>query len=281
MSLKKIRLGCCLIISVISCKKDRVQDFSILSDVEKTECAKNYHEISNYFLQPSELYRTFKDSALIVQPGNVDYRQRLSYSYKKVGEHIKAMKVLNKAVEIDIANGKPDVLQYRAWTLLYYYKDYEGTVKDVNLIEEITGNAYNTCWGEPCGFHKGQALYKLKKYKDAIDALNLVNTEEEKLGFDTKDNYKIFFYIGRCYAELEAYDKAIENYQKALTSVDKFPEAYYQLGLVYKTLGETSLARINLELAHKFLIYSINEPYVERLDELFLYRIEDALNDIN
>jgi len=280
MSLKNIVLIFCFIILVISCKKDRVKDFSTLSDVEKTEYTKEYFDFAYNFLQTSELRRTFIDSALFVQPTNVEYRQRHSYSYKKVGEHIKAMEVLNKAVEIDVANGKANALEYRAWSLLYFYRDYEGTVEDINLIEEITGEVYNTCWGEPCGFHKGQALYKLKRYEEAIEALKLVNSEEEKLGFNSDDNYKIFFYIGRCYDELKDYDKAIENYQKALQSVDKFPEAYYQLGLVYKKLGDINLSRVNLELAHKYLIYSINEPYVERLDEVFLYMIDDALGTL-
>lgn len=94
------------------------------------------------------------------------------------------MEVLNKAAEIDIERGKADVLQYRAWTLLYYYRDYEGVVRDVDLIEKITNNPYNSCWGEPCGLLKGQALYKLNKFRKAIETFEIVNLEEEKLGFD-------------------------------------------------------------------------------------------------
>lgn len=281
MSLKKLFLVFFISMQFLACKKNKVEDFSILTEDEKTEKAKGYFDYAYNFLQTSELRRTFIDSALFVKPDHVEYRQRHSYSYKKMGEHIKAMEVLNRAVEIDIANGKADALQYRAWSLLYFYRDYEGTVRDVNLIQDITGNIYNTCWGEPCGFHKGQALYKLRKYQEAIDAFELVNTEEEKLGFDSNDNYKILFYIGRCYAELESFDMAIEFYKKSLASVDKFPEAYYQLGLVYKKLGDTNLAKFNFELANQYLIYSINEPYVERLDELFLYMIEDAQKSLN
>src|SRR5690606_15288871 len=206
----------------VNCKEKEPPYFSKLNESEKGELATQFHDLSNYFLQPSELYRTYKDSALIVQPNNVDYRQRLSYSYKKVGDHIRAMEILNKAVEIDTANGKTDALEYKVWSLLYYYRDYEGVVRDVDLIEKISGRAYNPCWGEPCGFHKGQALYKLGEFKKAIETFETVNIEEEKLGFDPNDNYMNFFYIGRCYAEMEEYDKAITNYEKSLASVDKF-----------------------------------------------------------
>ncbi|WP_185739479.1 tetratricopeptide repeat protein [Gramella sp. Hel_I_59] len=262
---------------LFSCNEEKAKDYSTLSENEKKELADWYHKSSDYFLQPSELYRTYKDSALKVQPNNVDLLQRLSYSYKKVGEHIKAMEILNRAVEIDIANGNSGALEYRAWTLLYYYKDYEGTIRDVDQIEKITGSAYNSCWGEPCGFHKGQALYKLENFEQAIETFEKVNAEEEKLGFDTNDNHLIFFYIGRSYTELKNYEMAIKYYRKSLASVEKFPEAYYQLGLVYKKLNQKAKADKNFKLAKTNIKYSMGEPYVERIDEVFPFMIDKEI----
>ncbi|WP_179317780.1 tetratricopeptide repeat protein [Winogradskyella undariae] len=279
MSLKYKIISFTILVLVYSCNNKQPKDYSSLDENKKGEIANWYHEMSNYFLQPSELYRTYKDSALIVQPDNVDLRQRLSYSYKKVGEHIKAMEVLNKAVEIDTANGKADVLEYRAWTLLYYYRDYEGVIRDVNLIEKITGNSYNSCWGEPCGFHKGQALYKLDDFEEAIKTFETVNIEEEKLGFDTNDNYMIFFYIGRCYTEMKDYDKAILFYNKSLESVKQFPEAYYQLGLIYKKLNNNVKANENFKLANEYINYGMSEPYVERFNEVFQYMVDNELKN--
>lgn len=279
MSLKHKIISFTILVLVYSCNNKQPKDYSSLDENKKGEIANWYHEMSNYFLQPSELYRTYKDSALIVQPNNVDLRQRLSYSYKKVGEHIKAMEVLNKAVEIDTANGKADVLEYRAWTLLYYYRDYEGVIRDVDLIEKITGNSYNSCWGEPCGFHKGQALYKLDSFEEAIKTFETVNIEEEKLGFDTNDNYMIFFYIGRCYTEMKDYDKAISFYNKSLESVKQFPEAYYQLGLIYKKLNNNVKANENLKLANEYINYGMSEPYVERFNEVFQYMVDNELKN--
>lgn len=274
MSVTQIGFLGLFLLFAVSCKKEKPPYYADFDENEKEKLANDFHNLSDYFLQPSELYRTYKDSALLVQPKNVDLRQRLSYSYKKVGDHIKAMEVLNKAVNIDTANGKADVLEYRAWTLLYYYRDYEGTVKDVDLIEKITGKPYNPCWGEPCGFQKGQALYKLGEYKKAIETFETVNVEEEKLGFDINDNYMIFFYMGRCYAEMKAYEEAIASYKNSLASVEKFPEAYYQLGLVYKELDDEVKANQNFELAKKYVVYNMGEPYIERFDTVYLYMIE-------
>ena len=276
MSVNKILPYLSLII-ICSCTKKSTVDFKNMSKDKKEQLAKHYHDISNYFLQPSELYRVYKDSALMVQPDNVDYMQRLSYSYKKVGEHIKAMEVLNKAVEIDISNKKTDVLEYRAWTLLYYYRDYEGAVRDIELIEKMSGNKYNVCWGEPCGFHKGQALYRLNKYLEAISSFETVNIEEKKLGFNPNDNYMNFFYMGRCYFELNDYEKAIENFKKSIASFEQFREAYYQLALVYKKLGNIKEAQKNIKYSSKYIDYGLNEPYVERFDELFPYMLNIGL----
>src|SRR5690606_40118870 len=41
-----------------------------LNEYEKDSLAKQYDQIADYFLQPSELYRNYKDSALMVQPNN-------------------------------------------------------------------------------------------------------------------------------------------------------------------------------------------------------------------
>lgn len=117
MSLKKYFGLILILIFVYSCKNKeknlQKNNLSELNESERDSLAVEYHKISKHYLQPSELHRIYKDSALIANPNNVEIRQKLSYSYKKVGEHIKAMGVLNKAVEIDTANGNADVLEYK------------------------------------------------------------------------------------------------------------------------------------------------------------------------
>jgi len=279
MSVKKI-IFVVIFAMLLGCQETPKDKFSTLTPDEKTELTDYYHKFSKYYLQPSEIHRTYKDSALMVDPSHVEYRQRLSYSYKKVGDHIKAMEVLNKAVEIDTAQGKADALMYKAWTMLYFYRDYEAVIKDVELIDSITKRSYNICWGEPCGFQKAQALYKLEKYQQAIEAFDDVNKKESNKGFDIDDNYLNFFYTGRCFAELDAHEKAIENYERSLKSFSRFPEAFYQIGLSYLALQQPEKAQKNLLKAQEFQALKMNEPYIERFDEVFPYMIDEALNQI-
>lgn len=279
MSVKYSFLLLTLTILLTNCKQTNT---SInLTKEEKDSIAKKLDKYSTYFYQPSDIHRIYKDSAIMYTPAKVNYIQRLSYSYKKVGDHIKAMEILNKAVNIDLKNNKPDALQYRAWSLLYFYRDYIKTIKDVELIEKITKEPYNPCWGEPCGLIKGQALYKLGKFDEAIQTFKRVNEEEEKLNLKPEGNHLIFFYIGRCYTEKKDYDKAIENFIKASkASSDLFPETDYQLGLIYKAMGNLKKAKEYLLKAQKIQDYKLQEPYIERFDEVFPYMIENALDSL-
>ncbi len=256
--------------------------FDHYTQAERDSIAERFKNISYYMLQPSEAHRRYKDSALIVNPNDIESRSVWSYSYKKRGEHIQAMKILNEATEQDIQNNSKEILEYRAWSLLYYYRDYEGAIRDIDLIEKISKQKYNVCWGEPCGLQKGQAFYKLGRYDEAIQELYSVNAEEAKLGMDTTSNFLNFFYLGRCFHEKGDLQSAMQQYQHALDDYDKFSEAHFQMGRIYKQMDNKTKAKKYFETAADLLSrqYKMEEPYFERFDELFAYMIEDELKNL-
>lgn len=274
-----------LIILFIGCKSEATVDhkYDNLTEEERDSLSTLYHDYSMAVYQPSEMHRKFKDTALMIKPDQVEYRQRLSYSYKKRGEHIKAMEVLNEAVNRDVENDRTLALQYRAWSLLYFYRDYEGTIKDVDLIIEMEPkNNYPTCHGEPCEGLKGQALYKLGRYKEAIGIFENVLKVEKDIGWNPMDNFQAKFYLARCHSELEEYDKAQEIFYSQIEVNPKFTEAYFQLGKIYSHLGETKNALKNLQKASDLLSegYKMGEPYYEAFDEVFHYQIEEELQKL-
>jgi len=279
----KLAFKLVLVLLFISCNntKSTEDKFSNLTEAEKDSISERYNGYSRYFYQPSKMHRMVKDSALIVQPLNVGARQKLSYSYKKRGEHIKAMEVLNKAVEIDLEKGNVDALQYRIWSLLYYYRDYEGVLSDIKLMKSVSGDDYSVCWGEPCGFHEGQALYKLGRFDESIAAFERVNTEEKELGFDVEGNYFNYFYMARCYAKKELHQKAIAYYDKALIGFKGSPEVYFYKAMSFKKMGDDVKAKECFKDAKINIANSMEEPYVERFDEVFLYMITDELNKLD
>lgn len=107
-------------------------------------------------------------------------------------------------------------------------------------MRDVAGEDYSTCWGEPCGFYEGQALYKLEQYDEAIAAFERVNREEKELGFDIEGNY---FYMGRCYAKKGMYQRAIIYYDKALVGFRGYPEVYFYKTILFKKLGYNAKAK--------------------------------------
>jgi tetratricopeptide (TPR) repeat protein len=270
-----------ILLLFIGCKSNREVPFPYekLSQVEKDSLSEYYKELSYYYLQPSKAHRIAKDTAILLNPNKVENIQVLSYSYKKTGEHIKAMHLLNKAVAMDVVKGSVEALKYRAWSLLYFYRDYEGAIMDVDQIFKVLNTNYTGCWGEPCGLIKGQALMRLKKYDEAIKVLENVLDEEKRIGFNPDQNFLVNFYLGRCFHEDQNFLNAINQYQKVLDIDPKYTEALYQTAMVYLALEEKEKAKEYLHEAHKWFLkgQKMGEPYFERFDELFLYQIEEQL----
>lgn len=281
MSLKHLLI--IIVILLSGCKNEEKNPFQDLSVKEKDSLAAMYHKYSMSVYQPSALHRTYKDSALLVNPEHVEYRQRLSYSYKKTGEHIKAMELLDQAVALDVKNDNTKALQYRAWSFLYFYKDYPGAIKDVDLINKMDSrNEYTVCHGEPCNLLKGQALYKLENYPEAIRTFKELLESDRKMGWDPSDNFLAHFYMARSYTEMEDYETAILKYKELIKTDGRFTEAHFQLGRIYNILNRKDEAQNYLISALNLLDqgYKMGEPYIERFDEVFRYQIEEEMEKL-
>ncbi len=77
----------------------------------------------------------------------------------------------------------------------------------------------------------GNAYYKAKMYKKAIQAYNRVQTSDKELEFRKLHN------LGNCYFRLKNYKKAIQMYEKAL-KIKKDPDTQFNLELAKKMLQQ-------------------------------------------
>lgn len=123
MSLKNLTL-LFLAVFFASCKPIKNNSpFAHLSTEERIKLADYYHDESmkfNPWFQTGKLHRIYKDSALMAVPDHVEYMQRASYSYKKAGEHIKAMEMLNKAVAIDVKKQQHQSLRIQSMVYVVF-----------------------------------------------------------------------------------------------------------------------------------------------------------------
>lgn len=257
--------------------------FEHLSKEERIKLADKYHDLSQTVYQTSQMHRIYKDSALMAVPDHVNYMQLASYSYKKAGEHIKAMEMLNKAVAIDTANGKTAVLEYKAWSMLYFYRDYESTIKYVDKVIEISKIPYKACHGESCLLLKAQAYYQLGEYKKAIETFDNLFTLLKQQGLDPKDDFLSNFYLARSYFKLNDLDKSLFYLQEQLNMPYSVKaELNFYAGQIYVLKNETEKAKQHFLKAKELYLQNdkMNEPYIERFDEIFTQDIDDELDNL-
>ena len=150
----------------------------------------------------------------------------------KHGNYAEAIQALEKSLAI---NAK-EMEGYYGWVLLYYYRDYEKSLKHLNHYDELTPQDVDAPVGENIHFLKGLCYYQLGQYQNAIKEFEL-NEKFEINHFGQKNcNTYIYFYIARNYEKLNDLKKA-ENYYKKAIKQSQFPiEANFYLGLLYRQL---------------------------------------------
>ena len=195
----------------------------------------------------------------------------------KHGNYTEAIQALEKSLAI---NAK-EMEGYYGWVLLYYYRDYEKSLKHLNHYDGLTPKDVDAPVGENIHFLKGLCYYQLGKYQNAIKEFEL-NEKFEINHFGQKNcNTYIYFYIARNYEKLNDLKKA-ENYYKKAIKQSQFPiEANFYLGLLYKQSNKLELSQKHIEKSLKDikLGYKQQDIYVELFDEVYQTQIEEALNN--
>src|SRR5690606_16640107 len=190
--------------------------------------------------------------------------ERASNSYKKAGEQIKAMEMLNKAVAIDTANGSTAALEYKAWSMLYFYRDYESTIKDVDKVIEISKIPYKGCHGESCLLLKAQAYYHLGEYKKAIENFDYLFTILKEQGVNPKDDFLANFYLEMNYFKLNDLDKSLFYLEEQLSMPYSVKaELNFYAGQIYVLKNDNEKAKQHFLKAKELYLQNdkMNEPY--------------------
>ncbi|MBL4668103.1 MAG: hypothetical protein JKY30_02420 [Flavobacteriales bacterium] len=126
-----------------------------------------------------------------------DYHS-LSVQNTKNGNYSIAIAALEKAMELD----PKEISPYYGWVLLYYYRDYEKSLKILEQYDAYTPNFSDAPMGEDIHYLKGLAHMQLEHYQIAIDEFNIYITNLASThGEDFVDVYT-FVQKGRCLSKL-------------------------------------------------------------------------------
>jgi tetratricopeptide (TPR) repeat protein len=194
----------------------------------------------------------------------------------KNGNYAESIQALEKSLAINAS----EMEGYYGWVLLYYFRDYEKSLKHLNHYDDLTPNATDAPVGENIHFLKGLCYYQLNQYENSIKEFEK-NEKFEVEHFGQKNcNSYIYFYIARNYEKLNDMKYAEKYYKKAIKYFQFPVEANYYLGLLHLKNNKNELGKNHLQNALKFIKmgYKQQDIYIELFDEVYQTQIEEALN---
>ncbi len=216
--------------------------FRLTGDLGKSE---NSYRLATYFLK--------NDDELFSKFGYVLGAQRKWSS---------AVKSLQRANEIS-----PNIIDFTNLGWAYYnwgLTDIEAGRREdgkakIRLAKEslLSGIAINQKFA-PAYLNLGVALNDLGENTAAVEALNRAVELRENWVFAIME-------LGLSYYELKDYDKAIVQFQKAISIDGKFDRAYYNLGQAQLLAGKTNDARKTVEK-----LKELKSGYAKSLEALIM-----------
>lgn len=192
----------------------------------------------------------------------------------KNGNYAESIPALEKAILLD----PKEMEGYYGWVLLYYYRDYERSLKHLEHYDQLSPGV-DAPVGENIHFLKGLCHYQMGNYQKAIAEFGLNEAFEVKRFGQKNCNGYIYFYMARCYDQ-SGNTKFAETYYKKTIKYSLFPtEAYYYLGLLYKK-GNPPLGIKYLKEAYALLLkgYKQQDVYVELFDEVYLSQVTEEFD---
>ena len=142
-----------------------------------------------------------------------------------------AGEAFNKGIQFTKDENFPEALNSYQQTISICDKlGDEGTDLKLKAQQQLPSTYYNLA----------KSLYKEKKYNDALANFELSANWADQMGEDkTADAARtylagIYTAIGNSGYKKDEFDKALEDYNKALTYKPDYFKAYYGIGLVYK-----------------------------------------------
>lgn len=191
----------------------------------------------------------------------------------KNGNYSESVSALEKAILLD----PKEMEGYYAWVLLYYYRDYERSLKHLEHYDQLSPGVEAPV-GENIHFLKGLCHYQMGHYQKAIEEFGL-NERFEVTRFGQKNcNGYIYFYIARCYDQSGDTKQAEKYYKKTIRYTPYPTEANYYLGLLYKyKMGNIPKAIPYLKASRELLLkgYKQQDIYVELFDEVYLTQVTE------
>ncbi len=220
---------------------------------------------------------TMLDSILKLDPTNAAAWREISIPYLKRGMPLQWKPLIDKAVKLDASIWQP----MRGYLYLWFYRDYKNAIADFNASDTLTPYI-DYLQGHSVDFWRGVAYLGLNDYKNSIAYWDKhIIKETEDSGEDWVE-LEAFLYRGIAYYESGDQEKALEDFDKAITYFKQTADAKYYKAKILYAAGNTNKALSLTEEAiddFKKEFYN-NRPYVETLRQIYLSDLEALQSEI-
>lgn len=199
------------------------------------------------YYQFTKEYQELMDEALQIDPTYAyAYRQK-SVAYLKSGDFVTWKKLIDLAVKYDAESH----LGPRAWCRFSWFRDYEGTINDIETLEGLV--KYDIGYSTNGDYHlkvvKAMSYGGLNEYEKGIQVLEglLKDPEYMRVGPGTYD----YWCLGFLYFKNNQFDKALACFSEQ-ENVFGFSENSYYTALSLRKLGHEEEFKDNLKKAYDF-----------------------------
>ncbi|MDA9056783.1 hypothetical protein N9K49_02970 [Flavobacteriaceae bacterium] len=244
--------------------------FKYYGDTLKYEACKEAEKRSGHYQFSRKYQEAFDDALAIDSTFAFAYRAK-STAYLKSGNFITWKKLIDKAVQYD-PEGQ---LYYRASCRYQFFRDYNGAIEDIKHLDSLV--KYDIGYSQNGDYHLN--IIMALCYRAIGNPMESLKIFEQTLQ-DSSYSVGIYDYLhlGVLNFEMGNYTKAIETLKKQEIENDIAENRYY-IALTYRKLGNTKECIYNLDLAKKkYQMESrMFDPYVEKMDQIFLIDIENEI----
>lgn len=213
--------------------------------------AQLYSTRSNEFLGLNDTLSAIADLYIALQLDSIksNYSERLAELLIQKGDAKSAMKIIDRAIEINPETVKTHI---KKATFHFYLKEYKNAILQLN--EALKIDLYNSdayFWKGMCYLEMDDTAKSISSFQTAVE-LNSMNydaymelgilysAKKDKQALNYFDNAirinqtsEAFYAKGMFYQDNYDYPNAIETYKKIILIDPQYEEAFYNIGWIY------------------------------------------------
>jgi len=205
-------------------------------------------------------------------------QREIGVPYLKRGFAAEAQEYYLKAAEAD----PQEWLGYKAYCWLYFYRDYEIALKDIERFDAFTPDFVDYPQATSVDFMRGVAYLRLDKLDRALEYLEKHMADEKKNTGAAYIEPKDYLMLGVAWYEKGNYIKALEVIDEGLLHNHSTADLYYYRALVSSKLKDAKGAKSYLDKAEHYIANGGKNirPYIEEFYAVYQQDVDRLRKEI-